>query len=163
MGGGGAGTQVPGRVREAAESARAGVADKANLRTRRGKDGVIDWDAATRGWQAKAAQKAGVDPASLYRQVSRLQRNGGAPRDAGPELTLDEITPRRDRRCSHGDAGGVGRHLRAADAGLRPAVPGHWRAWLVIMGQLRKFRAGPLVLLSRHGASSLAAELRCGP
>src|SRR5262249_32433378 len=57
-----------------------------------GKDGVIDWDAATRGWQAKAAQKAGVDLASLYRRVSRLEGNGGAPRDAGPELTLEEIT-----------------------------------------------------------------------
>ena len=56
------------------------------------KDGVIDWDAATRGWQAKAAQKAGVDLASLYRRVSRLGRNGCAPRDAGPQLTRDEIT-----------------------------------------------------------------------
>jgi len=69
----------------------ASLMDKANLRTRKGKDGVIDWDAATRGWQAKAAQKAGVDLASLYRRVSRLGRDGCAPRDAGPELTQDEI------------------------------------------------------------------------
>src|SRR4029077_6928913 len=39
---------------------RAALMDKANRRTRGGKDGVIDRDAATRGWQAKAAQKAGV-------------------------------------------------------------------------------------------------------
>ena len=31
--------------------------DQANLRTRRGKDGVIDWDAVTRGWQAKPRRK----------------------------------------------------------------------------------------------------------
>jgi hypothetical protein len=48
--------------------------EQATLRTRRGKDGVIDWDAATRGRQAKAARKAGVDLASLYRQVSRLEQ-----------------------------------------------------------------------------------------
>jgi conjugative relaxase-like TrwC/TraI family protein len=70
----------------------ASLMDKANLRTRKGKDSVLDWGAATRGWQAKAAQKAGVDLASLYRRVSRLGRNGCAPRDAGPELTRDEIT-----------------------------------------------------------------------
>jgi AAA domain/TrwC relaxase len=70
----------------------ASLMDKANLRTRKGKGGVIDWAAATRGWQAKAAQRAGVDLASLYRRVSRLGRDGCAPRDAGPELTQDEIT-----------------------------------------------------------------------
>jgi hypothetical protein len=70
----------------------ASLMDKANLRTRKGKDGVIDWGEITRGWQAKAAQKAGVDLASLYRRVSCLGRNGSAPRDAGPELTRDEIT-----------------------------------------------------------------------
>jgi len=58
----------------------ASLMDKANLRTRKGKDGVIDWAAATRGWQAKAAQKAGVDLASLYRRVSRLEPGGCAPR-----------------------------------------------------------------------------------
>jgi AAA domain/TrwC relaxase len=66
--------------------------EQATLRTRKGKDGVTDWDAATRGWQAKAAQKVGVDLASLYRRVSHLERNRSAPRDAGPELTQDEIT-----------------------------------------------------------------------
>jgi hypothetical protein len=66
--------------------------EQATLRTRKGKDGVIDWEAATRGWQAKAAQRVGVDLASLYRRVSRLERNGAAPRDAGLELTQDEIT-----------------------------------------------------------------------
>jgi len=70
----------------------ASLMDKANLRTRKGKDRLIDWDAATRGWQAKAAQKAGVDLASLHRRVSDLGRGGSAPRDAGPELTRDEIT-----------------------------------------------------------------------
>src|SRR5262249_45769311 len=70
----------------------ASLMDKANLRTRKGKDGVIDWNAATRGWQAKAAQKAGVDLASLFRLVSRLERDGSAPGDAVPELTQDEMT-----------------------------------------------------------------------
>jgi hypothetical protein len=69
----------------------ASLMDKANLRTRKGKDGVIDWDETTRGWQAKAAQKAGVDLVSLYRRVSRLERGSCAPRDAGSELTQDEI------------------------------------------------------------------------
>jgi hypothetical protein len=35
----------------------AALQEQATLRTRVNKDGVIDWDAATRGWQAKAAQK----------------------------------------------------------------------------------------------------------
>jgi conjugative relaxase-like TrwC/TraI family protein len=70
----------------------ASLMDKANLRTRNAKSGVIDWDEITRGWQAKAAQKAGVDLASLYRRVTRLGRGGGAPRDASPELTRNEIT-----------------------------------------------------------------------
>jgi conjugative relaxase-like TrwC/TraI family protein len=70
----------------------AGLQEQATLRTRVSKDGVIDWDAASRGWQAKAAQKAGVDLASLYRRVSRVGRDGCAPRDAGRQLTQDEIT-----------------------------------------------------------------------
>jgi hypothetical protein len=81
----------------------ASLMDKANLRTRKGKDGMIDWDAATRGWQAKAAQKAGVDLASLYRRVSRLGRHGSVPRDAEPELARDEITRAAQKaleRCS---------------------------------------------------------------
>jgi conjugative relaxase-like TrwC/TraI family protein len=70
----------------------AALQEQATLRTRKGKDGVIDWDAAARGWQAKAAREAGVDLASLYRRVSRLGRNSCPPRDAGAELTRDEIT-----------------------------------------------------------------------
>lgn len=70
----------------------AALQERATLRTRVNKDGVIDWDAAARGWQAKAAQKAGVDLASVHRRVSSLGRNGQAPRDAGPELTQDDIT-----------------------------------------------------------------------
>src|SRR6185369_1496008 len=41
---------------------------------------------------SQAAQKAGVDLASLHRRVSRLGRNGSAPPDAGPQLTRDDIT-----------------------------------------------------------------------
>src|SRR5260221_9826131 len=81
----------------------AALMDKANLRTRKGKDGAIDWDAAMRGWQATAARQAGVDLASLYRRVSRLERSGCAPRDAGPELTPDDITRSTQKaleRCS---------------------------------------------------------------
>ena len=113
----------------------ASLMDKANLRTRRGKDGVIDWDAATRGWQAKAAQKAGVDLASLYRQASRLERNGCAPRDAGPELTQDEITrsalkalekcSREDSKWTRADlVANVGRKLprRAGDPAQQAAL-----------------------------------------
>jgi conjugative relaxase-like TrwC/TraI family protein len=69
----------------------AALQEQATLRTRVKKDGVIDWDAATRGWQAKTAKKAGVDLASLYRRVTRLGRDGSAPRDAGPEFAPDEI------------------------------------------------------------------------
>src|SRR6266516_2357572 len=69
----------------------AALQERATLRTRVSKGGVTDWDAAARGWQAKAAQKAGVDLASLYRRVSRLERGGCAPRDAGSEPTQDEI------------------------------------------------------------------------
>jgi AAA domain/TrwC relaxase len=70
----------------------AALQERATLRTRVSKDGVIDWDAASRGWQAKAAERAGVDLASLYQRVSRLGRNGCAPHDAGPQLTQDDIT-----------------------------------------------------------------------
>jgi AAA domain/TrwC relaxase len=70
----------------------ASLMDKANLRTRAGKDGVTGWDETTRGWQAKAAHRVGVDLASVYRCVLGLERGGCAPRDAGPELTRDEIT-----------------------------------------------------------------------
>jgi hypothetical protein len=83
----------------------ASLMDKANLRTRKGKgkDGVIDWEETTRGWQAKAALKAGVDLASLYRRVSRLGGNGCAPRDTQLELTREEIARAAQKaleRCS---------------------------------------------------------------
>jgi conjugative relaxase-like TrwC/TraI family protein len=70
----------------------AALQEQATLRTRVNKDGVIDWDATRRGWQAKAAQKVGVDLASLYRRVTRLGRNGCTSSDAGQVLTQDEIT-----------------------------------------------------------------------
>jgi conjugative relaxase-like TrwC/TraI family protein len=70
----------------------ASLMDKANLRTRKGKDGATDWDAAARGWQAQAAEKVGLDLASLHRRVSRLGRHGSAPRYAGPSLTQGDIT-----------------------------------------------------------------------
>jgi hypothetical protein len=69
----------------------AALQERATLRTRVRKDGVTDWDAAARGWQAKAAAQAGVDLASLYRRVTRLGRDGGAPRDADAELAHDDI------------------------------------------------------------------------
>jgi hypothetical protein len=69
----------------------AALQERATLRTRVSKGGVIDWDAAARGWQAKAAQKAGVDLASLYRRVTHLGLNGCAPRNAGTQLTRHEI------------------------------------------------------------------------
>jgi hypothetical protein len=43
-------------------------------------------------WQARAAQKAGVDLASVCWRVSRRERSGSGPRDAGPALTRDDIT-----------------------------------------------------------------------
>jgi hypothetical protein len=69
----------------------AALQERATLRTRVNKDGLTDWHAAARGWQAKAAQKAGVDLASLYRGVTCLESDGSAPRDAAPELMRDDI------------------------------------------------------------------------
>jgi AAA domain-containing protein/TrwC relaxase len=113
----------------------ASLMDKANLRTRKGKDSVICWDAAARGWQAKAAQRAGVDLASLYRRVSQLGRSGGAPRDAGPGLTRGEITRAAQKaleRCSREGSkwtradliANLGRELprRAGDPARRAAL-----------------------------------------
>jgi hypothetical protein len=113
--------------------------EQATLRTRVHKDGVIDWDAATRGWQAKAAQQAGVDLASLYRRVTRLRRDGCMPRDAGLKLMRDDImrTVQRRRwrsarvRTPSGPAdliANLGRVLpqRAADPTARR---GCWRRW----------------------------------
>jgi hypothetical protein len=65
-----------------------------------------------RGWQAKAAQKAGVDLASLYRRVTRLGRNSCAPRDAGPHLTRDEITRAAQKALEQLTAYRVGRALK---------------------------------------------------
>jgi drug/metabolite transporter (DMT)-like permease len=44
-----------------------------------------------RGWQAKAAQDAAVGLASLHRRVTRLGRDGCAPRGACSALTKDEM------------------------------------------------------------------------
>jgi hypothetical protein len=104
----------------------ASLMDKANLRTRRGKDDVIDRDAATRGWQAEAAQKAGVDLASLYRRVSRLGRNGCAPPDAGPQLTRDDITRAAHKaleKCSRENSKWMRADLIASKRLRRPAWP----------------------------------------
>jgi AAA domain/TrwC relaxase len=81
----------------------AALQERATLRTRVNKDGVTDWDAAARAWQAKAAEKVGVDLASLYRCVTRLGHNGAVPDDAGTQLTRDEITRAAQKaleRCS---------------------------------------------------------------
>jgi hypothetical protein len=100
----------------------AALQERATLRTRVNKDGVTDWDAAARGWQAKAAQKAGVDLASLYRRVTRLGRNGGAPRDAGTQLTRDEITRAAQKaldKCSREDSKPL---RRPSGGGLSPPL-----------------------------------------
>jgi hypothetical protein len=47
--------------------------------------------ATRRGWQAKAAQDAAVGLASLHRRVTRLGRDGCAPRGACSALTKDEM------------------------------------------------------------------------
>jgi conjugative relaxase-like TrwC/TraI family protein len=113
----------------------AALQEQATLRTRVNKDGVIDWDATRRGWQAKAAQQAGVDLASLYRRVTRLGRDGCAPRDAGRALTQDEITRAAQKaleKCSRENSkwtradliANLGRLLprRAADPGSQTTV-----------------------------------------
>jgi AAA domain len=108
----------------------AALQERATLRTRVNKDGVTDWEAAARGWQAKAAQKAGVDLASLYRRVTRLERNGGAPRDAGTQLTRDEITRAAYKaleKCSREDSKWTRADLIANLGRVmprRPAEPG---------------------------------------
>jgi conjugative relaxase-like TrwC/TraI family protein len=113
----------------------ASLMDKANLRTRKGKDGALDWEAATRGWQARAARQAGVDLASVYRRVSSLDANGAAPRHAGPELTRDEIARAAQKaleRCARENSkwtradliANLGRELprRAGDPDRRAAL-----------------------------------------
>src|SRR5262249_40799914 len=141
--------------------------EQATLRTRVNKDGVIDWDAATRGWQAKAAQKAGVDLASLYRRVTRLGRNGCAPRDAGAELTRDEITRAAQKaleRCGREDSkwtradliANLGRVLprRAADPdGQAPLLE-------EVAGRALAGEFGPVVCLEAPEAVAVPASLR---
>ena len=113
----------------------AALMDKANLRTRKGKAGAIDWREFTRGWQAQAAQQAGVDLASLYRRVSGLGPAGSAPRDAEPGLTREEITRAARKaleRCSREGSkwtradliANLGRELprRAGDAARQVAL-----------------------------------------
>ncbi len=145
----------------------ASLMDKANLRTRKGKDGVIDWGAATRGWQAKAAQKAGVDLASLYRRVSRLGRDGSAPRDTGPELTPEEITraaqkalekcARENSKWTRADLiANLGRVLprRAADP------DGQARLLEEVTGRALAGEFGPVVCLEAPEAAVAPASLR---
>jgi hypothetical protein len=99
--------------------------EQATLRTRVKKGGVTDWDAVTRGWQAKAAQKAGVDLASLYRRVSRLERSGRAPREAGPELTQDEITRASAPSRTQSPAATVRATRRYVTSGARSCKSSH--------------------------------------
>jgi conjugative relaxase-like TrwC/TraI family protein len=106
----------------------AALVDKANLRTRKGKGGVTDWAAAARGWQAQAARRAGVDLASLYRRVSRLGRDGDAPRDAGPELTPEDLTRAARKaleRCSREGRPSWPARTRPGPCGT-PCSPGTW-------------------------------------
>ncbi len=70
----------------------AALQERATLRTRVKKDGVTDWDAAARGWQARPRRR----PAWTSRRCTAACRvwaaNGSAPRDVGPGLTRDDIT-----------------------------------------------------------------------
>lgn len=89
------------------------------------------------GWQAKAAHRVGVDLASVYRCVSRPERGGCAPHDAGPELTRDEITraaqkgrekyARENSKWTRADLiANLGRVLPAGPP-IRTATRGCWR------------------------------------
>jgi conjugative relaxase-like TrwC/TraI family protein len=145
----------------------AALQEQATLRTRVNKDGVIDWDATRRGWQAKAAQKAGVDLASLYRRVTRLGSNGCAPRDPGPQLTPDEITRAAQKaleKCSRENSkwtradliANLGRVLprRAADPGSQ-AAPLEEVTDRALAGEF-----GPVVCLEAPEAAPAPVSLR---
>ena len=114
------------RVRAPDQRELAALQERATLRTRVNKDGVTDWDAAARGWQAQAAQKAGVDLVSLYGRVTRLGRNGGAPRDAGTQLTRDEIRRAAQKaleKCSRENSTWTGADLIANLGRVMPRCP----------------------------------------
>jgi AAA domain/TrwC relaxase len=145
----------------------AALQEHAALRTRVNKEGLTDWDAAARGWQAKAASRAGVDLASLYRTVSRLERHRRAPRDAGPELTRDEITrtaqkalekcARENSKWTRADlVANIGRVLprRAAD----PA--GQTRLLDEVADRTLNGDFGPVVCLESPEAAPVPASLR---
>jgi hypothetical protein len=145
----------------------AALQERATLRTRVNKDGVIDWDATRRGWQAKAAQKAGVDLASLYRRVSRLGRDGCAPCDAGPQLTRDDITRAAQKaleKCSRENSkwtradliANLGRELPrgAADPGSQAALLEE------VTDRALAGEFGPVVCLEAPEAAPVPASLR---
>jgi hypothetical protein len=145
----------------------AALQERATLRTRVGKDGVTDWDAAARGWQAKAAANAGVDLASLYRRVTRLGRDGDAPRDAGPQLTRDDITRAAQKaleNCSRENTKWTRADL-VADLGRvlprRPADPEREAALLEeVADRALAGEFGPMVCLEAPEAVLVPASLR---
>jgi conjugative relaxase-like TrwC/TraI family protein len=145
----------------------AALQEQATLRTRGNKDGVIDWDAAARSWQAKAAQKVGMDLASLYRRVTRLERNGRAPRDAGPQLTQDDITRAAQKaleKCSRENSkwtradliANLGRELprRAADPDSQAALLEE------VTDRVLAGEFGPVVCLESPEAAPAPVSLR---
>jgi hypothetical protein len=141
--------------------------EQATLRTRVNKGGVIDWDAATRGWQAKAAQKAGVDLASLYRRVTRLGRDGSAPRDACPKLTQDEITRAAQKaleKCARENSKWTHADLIANLSRVLPrsaADPdGQARLLEEVAGRAVAGEFGPVVCLEAPEAVPVPASLR---
>jgi hypothetical protein len=59
-----------------------GLAEKANLLTRKGKqDGAIEWDALREGWAAKLASTLGISLASVAPSVWGRSGEGASPRD----------------------------------------------------------------------------------
>jgi AAA domain/TrwC relaxase len=145
----------------------AALQERATLRTRVSKDGGIDWDAAARDWQAKAAAKAGVDLASLYRRVTRLGRDGGAPRDASPQLTRDDITRAAQKaleKCSRENSKWTRADL-VANLGRvlprRPADPDGQAALLEeVADQALAGDFGPVACLEAPEAVPVPASLR---
>jgi conjugative relaxase-like TrwC/TraI family protein len=145
----------------------ASLQEQATLRTRQGKNGVIDWDAATRGWQAKAAQKAGVDLASLYRRVTHLGRDGSARRDTGTQLTQGEVTRAAQKaleKCSRENSkwtradliANLGRVLprRAADPDRQAALLEE------VTDRALAGEFGPVICLESPEAAPVPASLR---
>ena len=133
----GAGSRrVPGGGRAPNQRELASLLDKANLRTRKGKDEVIDWDETERGWQAKAAQKAGVDLALLHQRVSRRERSASRRvTQAGRSRGMTSRAQRKAlKKCSRENSrwtradliANIGRGLprRAADPGSQAQLLG---------------------------------------